>query len=147
MAFVVVVVFLFFCFFFFTFPSNDWLVPHSRQSVGDMTSDRTQRFHIRTAKQVVDATLGEIATSFPGFSPTHPTGSSTCEDGKKTCTQFFVKTSFDLIMPTSRSNENLQRGYQLNSSFSKLYIIRMFYVCFSPAFSGSRPRAPGSWQL
>ena len=68
------------------------------------------------------------------------TGSFTCEDGKKTCTQFFVKTSFDLIMPTSRSNENLQRGYQLNSSFSK----RMFYVCFSPAFSGSRPRTPGS---
>ena len=26
---------------------------------------------------------------------------------KKTCTQFFVKTSFDLIMPASRSNENL----------------------------------------
>ena len=34
------------------------------------------------------------------------TGSSICEDGKKTCTQFFVKTSVDLIMPTSRSNEN-----------------------------------------
>ena len=48
------------------------------------------------------------------------TGSSTCEDGKKTCTQFFVKTSFDLIMPTTRSNENIQRGYQLNSSFSKI---------------------------
>ena len=32
-----------------------------------MVSDRT-----RTAKQVVDATLGEIATSFPGFSPTRP---------------------------------------------------------------------------
>ena len=29
---------------------------------------------------------------------------------------FFVKTSFDLIMPTSRSNENLQRGYQLQGS-------------------------------
>ena len=26
---------------------------------------------------------------------------------KKTCTQFFVKTSFDLIMLASRSNENL----------------------------------------
>ena len=75
------------------------------------------------------------------------TGSSTCEDGKKTCTQFLVKTSFDLIMPTSRSNENRQRGYQLNSSFSKFYILRMFYVCFSPAFSGSRPWVPGSWQL
>lgn len=27
----------------------------------DMASDRTQRFHIRKAKQVVDAALGEIA--------------------------------------------------------------------------------------
>ena len=72
MAFVVVVFFCF-CFCFFTFPSNNWLVPHSRQRVRDMASDRTQRFHIQTAKQVVDATLGEIATSFPGFSPTRPT--------------------------------------------------------------------------
>ena len=30
------------------------------------------------------------------------TESSTCEDGKKTCTQFFVKTSFDLIMQCRR---------------------------------------------
>ena len=44
--------------FFFTFPLNNCLVPHSRQRVGDMASDRTQRFHIRTAKQVVDGTLG-----------------------------------------------------------------------------------------
>ena len=62
------------------------------------------------------------------------TGSSTCEDGKKTCTQFFVKTSFDLIMPTSRSNENLQRGYQLNSSFSKklyyTHVLRLLFACF-----------------
>ena len=32
---------------------------------------------------------------------------STSGDGMKTCTQFFVKTSVDLIIPTSRSNENL----------------------------------------
>ena len=69
MAFVVVVVVVV---VFFTFPLKDRLAPHSRQRVGDMASDRTQRFHIRTAKQVVDATLGEIATSFPGFSPTRP---------------------------------------------------------------------------
>ena len=62
------------------------------------------------------------------------TGSSTCEDGDKTCTQFFVKTSFDLIMPTSRSNENLQRGCQLNSSFSKIlyytHVLRLLFACF-----------------
>ena len=65
--------FFFITMIIFTLPSSDWLVPHSRQRVGDMASDRTQRFHIRTAKQVVDATFGEIATSFPGFSPTRPT--------------------------------------------------------------------------
>ena len=62
------------------------------------------------------------------------TGSSTCEDGEKTCTQFFVETSFDLIMPTSRSNENLQRGYQLNSLFSKIlyytHVLRLLFACF-----------------
>ena len=61
------------------------------------------------------------------------TGCSTFEDGKKTCTQFFL-TSFDLIMPTSRSNENLQRGYQLNPSFSKIlyyaHVLRLLFVCF-----------------
>ena len=71
------------------------------------------------------------------------TGSSICEDGKKTCTQFFVKTSVDFIMPTSRSNENRHWGYQLNSSFSKILYYTRLYFCFSPAFSGSRPRAPG----
>ena len=48
-------------------------------------------------------------------------------------------------MPTSRSNENLQRGYQLNSSFSNILYHTRLYVCFSTAFSGSRPRTPGSW--
>ena len=55
MAFVVVF------FFFFTFTSSDWFVPHSRPTCGDMASDRTQRFHIRTAKQVVDTALAETA--------------------------------------------------------------------------------------
>ena len=60
------------------------------------------------------------------------TGSSTCEDGKKACTQFFVKTSFDLIMPTTRSNENLQRAWLP----IKFFIFKNFilYACFTFAF-------------
>ena len=54
--------------------------------------------------------------------------------GRKHVHNFFVKTSFDWIMPTSRSNGNLQRGYQLNSSFSKIlyytYVLRLLFACF-----------------
>ena len=34
-----------------------------------MASDRTQRFHISTAKQVVDAALGEITPQDAGGGP------------------------------------------------------------------------------
>ena len=47
-------------------------------------------------------------------------------------TIFCYDTAFDLIMPTSRSSENLQRGYQLNSSFSKfLYYTHVLRSLFA----------------
>ena len=55
MAFVVVI---FFFFFFLHFLQTTDLY---KTTCGDMASDRTHQFHIRTAKQVVDAALGEIS--------------------------------------------------------------------------------------
>ena len=64
------------------------------------------------------------------------TGSSTCEVGKKTCTQFFVKTSFDLIMQCRRleAMKIFSEATNYILHFQKFCITRMFYVCFSPAF-------------
>ena len=58
MAFVVVVLF-YFIFFYFYF--KRLTCTSFKTTCGDMASDRTQRFHIPTAKQVVDTALGEIA--------------------------------------------------------------------------------------
>ena len=71
MAFVVAVV-VFFVVFLFYISFKRLTRTSFKTTCGGYASDRTQRFHIRTAKQVVDATLAEIATSFPGFSPTRP---------------------------------------------------------------------------
>ena len=49
-------------------------------------------------------------------------------------TIFCSDTAFDLVMPTSRRNENLQRGDQLNSSFSKIlyhtHVLCLLFACF-----------------
>ena len=60
MAFVVVVLF-YFIFIFFYIYFKRLTCTSFKTTRGDMASDRTQRFHIRTAKQVVDTALGEIA--------------------------------------------------------------------------------------
>ena len=58
MAFVVVVfVFMFFFYIYF----KRLTCTSYETTCEDMASDRTQRFHLRTAKQMVDAALGEIA--------------------------------------------------------------------------------------
>ena len=59
MAFVVVVLFYLFIYFFIYF--KRLTCTSFKTTCGDMASDRTQRFHIRTAKEVVDTALGEIA--------------------------------------------------------------------------------------
>ena len=59
MAFVVVVLFYLFIYFFIYF--KRLTCTSFKITCGDMASDRTQRFHIRTAKEVVDTALGEIA--------------------------------------------------------------------------------------
>ena len=58
MAFVVVVLF-YFIFFYIYF--KRLTCTSFKTTCGDMASDRTQRFYIGTAKQVVDTALGEIA--------------------------------------------------------------------------------------
>ena len=58
MAFVVVVLFYFYFFYIYF---KRLTCASFKTTRGDMASDRTQRFHIRTAKQAVDTALGEIA--------------------------------------------------------------------------------------
>ena len=58
MEFVVVVLFIY-LFFYIYF--KRLTCTSFKTTCGDMASDRTQRFHIGTAKQVVDTALGEIA--------------------------------------------------------------------------------------
>ena len=60
MAFVVVVLFYFIIIIFYIYFKRLTCTPF-KTTCGDMATDRTQRFHIRTAKQVVDTALGEIA--------------------------------------------------------------------------------------
>ena len=57
MAFVVVVLLLLFFYIYF----KRLTCTSFKTTRGDMASDTTQRFHIGTAKQVVDTALGEIA--------------------------------------------------------------------------------------
>ena len=57
MAFVVVVLLLLFFYIYF----KRLTCTSFKTTCGDMALDRTQRFHISTAKQVADTVLGEIA--------------------------------------------------------------------------------------